>query len=110
MLKQAEAFRREFSEKWLGHELPKGAGESVIYVAFTPNEDRGLTWAKDHPNRTLHNVYLRTSPENAVGSTLRDEIAHTVLATKFPHPNRLPSWLEEGIASQYDDEARCSVC
>jgi hypothetical protein len=106
VLKQAETYRREFAKLWLGAELPAGTGESVISVALSASEDRGLTWAKDHPDRTLHNVYLRTSPENAVGSTLRHEIAHTVLATRFPFPNRLPSWVEEGIASRYDDDSR----
>lgn len=106
ILKRAESFRREFAKRWLRAELPNGAGESVIYVTFAAGEDRGLTWAKDHPNRTLHNVYLRTSPESAAGSTLQHEVVHTVLATQFPYPNRLPSWIEEGIASSYDDEGR----
>jgi hypothetical protein len=106
VLQRAEEFRQEFARQWLGKPLPNGAGESVIYVAFSRSEDRGLTWAKDHPNRTLHNVYLTTTPENAAGSTLRHEVAHTVLATQYAHPNRLPSWVEEGIASRYDDDAR----
>jgi hypothetical protein len=89
--------------------LPSGAGETVISIVFSAGEDRGLTWAKDHPDRKLHAVYLRTTPEKATGSTLRHEIAHTVLATKFPHPNRLSSWVEEGIASRYDDDARCAA-
>ena len=49
---------------------------------------------------------MSTSPERALGSTLAHEMAHVVLATRFPHPNRLPAWLEEGIASRYDDEDR----
>jgi hypothetical protein len=106
LLRRADAFRQKFSRQWLGKELPIASGESVIYVSFSANEDRGLTWAKDHPGRTMHNVYLTTTPERAVGSTLYHELAHTVLATQFPHPNRLPSWVEEGIASRYDDESR----
>jgi hypothetical protein len=106
VLRQAESFRREFAREWLGSELPSGAGETVITVAISDSEDRGLTWAKDHPDRKLHSIYLKTSQQKAAGSTLHHEIAHTVLATQFPHPNRLPSWVEEGIASHYDDEAR----
>jgi hypothetical protein len=106
LLQRADAFRQKFARQWLGKELPRATGESVIYVSFSLNEDRGLTWAKDHPGRTLHNVYLTTTPEKAVGSTLYHELAHTVLATQFPHPNRLPSWVEEGIASRYDDDSR----
>jgi hypothetical protein len=106
VMERAMAFRQEFARQWLGEELPNGAGRSVIHIDFSSTDDRGLTWAKDHPGRTLHSVFLKTSPENAVGSTLQHELAHTVLATRFPHPNRLPAWLEEGIASRYDDETR----
>jgi hypothetical protein len=31
---------------------------------------------------------------------------HVIMATRFPHPGRLPSWLEEGMASRYDDAER----
>jgi hypothetical protein len=108
VLERAIAFRQAFAKQWFGEELPGGAGRSVIHIDFSTTDDRGLTWAKDHPGRTLHNVFLVTSPENATGSTLRHELAHTVLATRFSHPNRLPAWLEEGIASRYDDETRKS--
>ncbi|MGD9633519.1 MAG: hypothetical protein AB7G28_05975 [Pirellulales bacterium] len=106
VLAEANRFRKEFALEWLGEELPTGAGRSVIYIDFSTVEDRGLTWAKDHPDRLLHNVYLSTSPSRAAGSTLRHEIVHTVLATRFAHPKRLPPWAEEGIACRFDDDAR----
>jgi hypothetical protein len=106
VLHRAEAFRREIALQWLGAELPKGAGQTSISVVLSASEDSGLTWAKDRPDRTLHSVYLRTSTENAVACTLHHEIVHVVLATFAPYPNRLPSWLEEGIASRYDDDTR----
>jgi hypothetical protein len=103
---RAEKFRNEIAREWLGEELPAGAGRTVIYVEFSQVEDRGLTWARDHRDRQFHNIWLTTSPRLAVSETLKHEIAHAVLATRYAHPNRLPSWLEEGIASRYDDEAR----
>jgi hypothetical protein len=106
VVRSAEQFRKEIALEWLGQELPDGDGESVIYVEFTSVMDRGRTWAIDYPGREFHNVYLHTTAENATGSTLRHEITHTVLATAFPHPERLPLWVEEGIASRYDDTAR----
>jgi hypothetical protein len=106
VLKEADRFRKEFSEKWLGKELPQGEGRSVVYIDFSTAEDSGLTWAKDHPDRLLHNVYLTTSPDRAAGTTLRHEVVHTVLATRYPHPNRLPPWVEEGIACRFDDDIR----
>jgi hypothetical protein len=106
VLQRAEEFRREIAKEWLGGELPDGAGRTVIYVAFSDVEDRGLTWAKHHATDRFHNIWLRTSAESAIGETLKHEVSHAVFATKYPHPSRLPSWLEEGIASRYDDAAR----
>lgn len=109
VLKRAEAFRAEFAMEWLGKKLPAGDGRTLISVRFSATENSGLTWAKDAPTRRFHNVFLTTSAENAAGCTLRHEIAHTVLATRYPHPNRLPPWVEEGIASRYDHEALIAV-
>lgn len=106
VLERADEFRSEIAKQWLGEVLPAGAGRSVIYVDFSQAEDRGLTWAKDHRDRLFHNIWLTTSPRLAVNETLKHEIAHAVFATKYPHPDRLPSWLEEGIASRYDDAPR----
>jgi hypothetical protein len=105
VLARAAEFRGEVAREWLGEELPDGEGRTVINVEFSSETDQGLTWAKDHPDRTLHSVFLVTSRGKATGSTLHHEIAHTVFATRYPHPYRLPSWLEEGIACRYDDEA-----
>ena len=100
---RAIEYRAEIAREWLGEELAPGTGRTVINVELSETEDSGLTWAKDHPDRIFHNVYLTTSADNAAGSTLGHEIAHTIFATRFPHPNRLPPWVEEGIACRYDD-------
>jgi hypothetical protein len=73
-------------------------------VTEAPEEDSGLTWPIDNPQRKFHKVWLRTSRELAVGSTLRHEIVHVVFATRFP--DRLPVWVEEGIAGLSDDPER----
>jgi hypothetical protein len=106
LLERAEAYRAEIAKEWLGAELPAGAGRSTIYVEFSSIEDLGLTWAKDRPERNSHTIWLNTSPRLAIGETLKHEVAHAVFATKYPHPHRLPSWIEEGIASRYDNEIR----
>lgn len=102
MLDEAGKFRAEFAKEWLGEELQTGSGKSIISVTFDDGANSALTWAKDHPSRRYHNVYLKTSRENALGGTLHHELAHTVMATRYPEPNRLPPWVEEGIASRYD--------
>jgi hypothetical protein len=105
VLQRAESYRSEFVKEWLGGEPPSNNVRTIISVHFSATENSGLTWAKDDPSRRFHNVYLTTSASNAAGPMLRHEIAHTVMATKYPHPNRLPPWAEEGIASRYDSES-----
>jgi hypothetical protein len=106
LLERADVYRAEIAKEWLGEELPAGAGRATIYVEFSTAEDLGLTWAKDGPDRHSHTIWLNTSPRLAIGETLKHEVAHAVFATKYPHPHRLPSWIEEGIASRYDNEIR----
>src|SRR3970040_420239 len=94
----------------MGEENPRGIGRTVINVAFSDSDDSALTSAIDSPEPTMHNVYLpTTSQERALGGMLHHEITHVVLASRFPHPNRLPAWVEEGIASRYDDQERVAI-
>jgi len=106
LARTAESLRREIAREWLGGELPPRQGRTLVTVSFEADRDAGLTWAMDDPRREFHTLYLTTSPDLAIGSTLAHEMVHVVLATSFPHPHRLATWLEEGIACQYDDEAR----
>ena len=84
-------------------------GATTVNVAFSDDRDTGLTWAKDDPRRKYHVLYMTTSPEKALGSTLAHEMVHVVFATKFPHPNRMPAWVEEGVAARYDNEQRRTI-
>ncbi len=106
VLQQAERFRQEISQEWLGEELPPGVGAAVISVRISAEKDEGLTWAKGRAGGKYHNVYLVTQRDLAVGSTLAHEMVHVVLNTEFADPNRLAMWVEEGIASRYDDDER----
>lgn len=110
VLEMAHQYRAEIAREWLGEEIPAGIGRTVINVAFSETDDSALTWAIDCPERKMHNVYLTTtSAEEALGGLLHHEITHVVLATRFPHPHRLPAWVEEGIASRYDDAERVAT-
>ena len=103
--KQAEVFRKQSAQEWLGKELPDRDGRSVITVDISAEKDKGLTWPIDSPERTLHQVWLTTSVERAVGTTLHHEVVHTVLDS-YCYPESLPAWASEGIASQVDDTKR----
>ncbi len=106
VLERAEADRQRIAQHWFGRELPASIGRTVINVSFSDTQDSALTWAVDRAERKLHTIYLNTTPERAISGTLTHEIAHAVLATRYPHPQRLPAWLEEAIACQYDDAGR----
>ena len=103
--KQAEVYRKQAALEWLGKELPDRVGRSLITVDITSQKDEGLTWPIDCPERTLHQVWLTTSVDRALGTTLHHEVIHTVLDSHF-YPESLPAWASEGIASQADDAGR----
>ncbi len=107
LLQQAEKYRKTLASDWLGEELPVGAGRTIINVAFS-NKDSALTWPIDNRRRKCHMLYLSTSPERALGSALKHEMVHVIMATRFGQGCGLPIWLEEGIASRYDDQSRIS--
>lgn len=112
VLERADVLRKQIALEWLGSEIPEGIGRTSITLHYQPGAEGALTWAKDHSDRTLHAVYIRTTPERvqrAIDEMLPHEIAHVVLATRYPHPNRLPTWIEEGIASRYDDDDRIAL-
>ncbi len=77
----------------------------MITVDITSQKDEGLTWPIDSSERTLHQVWLTTSVERAVGATLHHEVVHTVLDSHF-YPESPPAWASEGIASLADDAGR----
>ncbi len=101
VLAKAQEFRKAEAKDLLGVELEPRAGRTIITVKVSATEDSGFTWPIDHPDRKFHNMWLTTSRQRAAGSTLRHEIRHVVLNTRFP--DRLPPWIEEGLASRTDD-------
>lgn len=107
VLASANRFREQVAGDWLRIGLPPSVGETVIHVTLSADEDRGLTWPVDSPNRSMHKIWLTTSRQRANGSTLQHEIAHIVLATRYPQ--RLPAWADEGIAGTYDEDDRIEL-
>ncbi len=106
ILARAEELRRAIALEWLGEELPDGKGRTHITVELSKDKDEGLTWlcGQGRAVRGDHRMWLTTTPERAVGSTLEHEVTHVVLAVRFPQG--MPAWANEGIASLADDEAR----
>ena len=107
VLAQADALRDALAVQWLGQKLPPGIGSAVIRVQLSDTEDRGLTWPAERAERLTHMMWLTTSRQRALGSTLAHEMTHVVLATRYP--GQIPAWCNEGIASLVDDEDRCAA-
>lgn len=103
VLAAAEGYRRQAAERWLGAALPPSIGRTTISVELAEQEDSGVTWAIDTPERSMHKIWLSGRRELLAGSTLHHECVHTVLETRYPG---LPAWLAEGAASQADDARR----
>ena len=106
-LAQAEQYRREIAREWLGAELPPSVGQAVLHVEVTDGDDSAHTWVVDDPRRQYHRVWVNGSRRQVLGSTLRHEISHVVMATRFPQG--LPLWINEGIASLHDDADRAAT-
>ncbi len=84
LLAKAESWRRQIASELLGAELPEGSEFALIHVQLSANVDEGLTMLMDRPEQGHHRVWLTTSKERALGSTLAHEIAHLVLRAGFP--------------------------
>jgi len=109
VLRQAELYRREIAEAWLGESLPEGIGAAMINVQISPGEETGLTWpTRPDAARRYHRVWLTVGTrEDAAGPVLKHELTHVLLATWLP--DRLPPWADEGAASLYDDAERIAL-
>jgi hypothetical protein len=108
VLAQADHFRKQVAEDWLGEELPPSVGRVIIHVDVDDSaKDHGLFWPIDTAQRKYHKLWLTTSRERAVGSTLHHEMTHVVFAIRYPH--RLPAWADEGAASLHDDPQRREI-
>ncbi|MHC4399610.1 MAG: hypothetical protein ACYTG0_08015 [Planctomycetota bacterium] len=107
VLARANAYRDQVIREWLG-EAPAHRGRiASIHVKLSDTEETALTLGKERPEHKLHKVWLTTSRRGATGRPLYHEIVHVVLADQFP--DRLPAWIEEGIASRVDDPERVEI-
>jgi hypothetical protein len=106
---QASQYRRQIAREWLGEALPPSVGRTYLSVMVTDAKDLGRTWPKNTVTGQYHHVHLSTCRGGALGGTLAHEVAHVVLATRYPSPDLLPVWVVEGIASRYDAAERLAL-
>jgi len=106
VLQQAEIYREQIGTRWLGEPHPPSIGRATLHIKISPSEDEGTTWIVSG-GRDRHRVWITGTREQVLGGSLAHELTHIVLGTEYP--SRLPIWIEEGIASSYDDTQRESI-
>lgn len=102
---QAEVFRKELAEEWLGYELRQWEHPCPIHVIFKPAAEgvtqfqiiytnQGRSYA-DHWDMTVAGT-----PERILDAVLPHEITHTIFATHFGR--KLPRWADEGACTSVE--------
>ena len=104
VLAKAESMRKEIATELLGAKLPDGQEFAIIHVTISQESDEGLTRLSTTKEQGPHRIWIKSSSQRALGSTLAHEIAHIVLNGNFQV--RMPAWANEGLASLYDDPER----
>ena len=100
---EAERFRDELAEYWLGKKLPPWRTPCPINVVAGPNlAAQGATHYDGNTGRNFTMEVIGT-PERILDSVLPHEVSHTVLATHFRGP--LPRWADEGICTTVEHDA-----
>ena len=109
VLHHAEMLRDEVARRWFGQPLPEGDARTHILVTLSDDVDEGLTLlaGPGYSASGDHRIWLTTTRERALGTTLAHEITHVVLAGGFAAP--VPAWANEGIASRRDDAGRAAI-
>jgi hypothetical protein len=99
----AERFRNELAEYWLGRRLPDWPTPCPIEVVAGPRlAAQGVTTYTRSPVGNFQMEVVGT-PERILDSVLPHEVTHTVLATHFGRP--LPRWADEGICTTVEHSA-----
>jgi hypothetical protein len=116
ILKLADSLRDDIVETWLGEkELPMKR-DTIIYVKPA---DKDRAFAMRTSSERMAQIYLETTGKNpeVLKGGLKHELVHQVFDLQFPeswgdlpeHWGGLPKWVEEGIASSYDDQGKIDI-
>lgn len=104
---EAERFRKELANKWLGKELPPWSSPCALRVVAGNMPAQGVTTYQRYPGYVGDfQMEVVGSPQRILDSVLPHEITHTVLATHFGRP--LPRWADEGISTTVEHSSERS--
>lgn len=95
---QAERYRAELAQKWLGRELPPWSAPCTLKVVAGNLPAQGVTTYNRYPGHVGDfQMEVVGTPERIMDSVLPHEVTHAVLATHFGRP--LPRWADEGVST-----------
>ncbi len=104
VLAKATALGQQLSRDWLGKPLPSNLiRRPCIHATLSDSEDQGTTWIDLANGRQYGMVWVTSSRERLLGSTLAHEVCHLVLAYGCQGEGELPAWATEGAASLQDN-------
>jgi hypothetical protein len=105
--REAERYRRELAQHWLGKELPPWPSRCVLRVVAGNIPAQGVTTYRPYPGYVGDfQMEVVGTEQRILDSVLPHEITHTVLATHFGRP--LPRWADEGISTTVEHIAEKS--
>jgi hypothetical protein len=108
---EAERFRKELAELWLGYELKQWNQRCPIEVVFEPHaggvtQFGFMTGGNGTGEPCDWSMKIFGPPDRLLDSVLPHEITHTVFATHFGCP--LPRWADEGACTTVEHQSEKS--
>ena len=101
---EAERFRRELSNLWLGYEIEPWSERCPIEVRFERAAGGRTSFLVDGQRRqsepTQWEMEIYGPPERILDSVLPHEVTHTIFASHFRRP--LPRWADEGACTSVE--------
>ena len=102
----AERYRNELAEYWLGRRLANWPTPCPIEVISGPDlAAQGATTYNREP-ACNYQMQVVGTPERILDSVLPHEVTHTVMASHFGRP--LPRWADEGICTTVEHHSERS--
>lgn len=105
---EAERYRRELSQRWLGYEIKTWPQQCPIQVQLDMHAggETSFAFVSDGAGRgtpTNWQMKIFGPPDRLVDAVLPHEITHTIFATHFGRP--LPRWADEGACTTVEHES-----
>src|SRR6185312_15847215 len=105
---QAEVYRKQLANEWLGKELPPWSKPCPIHADVAQNKGAGgaTSFVFDRGEVFGWKMNIQGSRERILDSVLPHEVTHTIFASYFRQP--LPRWADEGACTTVEHPSEVS--